>query len=258
MNDLKHTLASAPLDDGERQAAFEAELRQRGMAPEIIEIVTRGGETLPAANVRVSVPGRSQLDQPVYVTAHHDCVKAGRGIVDNWSGVVALVELAERFLQYPLNRPVRLVSFAYEETGPYGFAIGSEHYLRVHCRDSAFANVNLECLGPSPLHYWTYDARLTPAGIPESRFWGVPSDAVRFQQYGHPSITFDGISACSRQVIHTQWDNIDAIDMDHYRRSLDQIEVYLRILDGHNRGGMDQSASPTYAPLCDRSYALGA
>jgi Zn-dependent M28 family amino/carboxypeptidase len=231
MLDLKDTLASVPLDDQGRQEMFEAEVRKRDVEPEVFDVQTPLMETMPVRNVRVSILGQNQKDDPFYVTAHHDCVKAGRGVVDNWSGVVALLELIDRLNDRPLNRPVRLMSFAYEEAGPYGCCVGSDHFLRFNCNEMVFANINLECLGPSPLHFWTYDAALVPGDVPESPYWGMPSDAARFHQHGHPSIVFDGISASPGQIIHTARDNIDAIDMDRYRKSLDQLEGYLRYLD---------------------------
>lgn len=226
---LSTQLASAPTTYIERELQVLEMFRGCGANPRRRTIRDSGGNLLDECNIEVALPGDRRL-APIYLTAHHDHVPTGHGVVDNWSGVVALVQLFERFQRVPLLRPAVLVSFALEEPG----AIGSEHFVKQLGDRTVHANVNLECLGPGPLHYTTYGdpSGLTPLGIPKAPYHDLLSDARSFYRIGgHRAIGFDGIAGVRRRIIHTVNDTIEAINMDHYTHSLDQIEAYVRQLD---------------------------
>ena len=229
---LRDLLAAAPRTNSQRGEWALDEFRRRGGQPRRLDLCSPAGTPMAEFNIEVTVPSDLEL-LPVYVTAHHDHVAIGDGVVDNWSGVVAMFQLYERFRSQPLRRPLVLLSFACEEGSPYGLLYGSRCYVAALAGSAVLANVNLECLGPGPLHYWTYahDPIPKPAAIPEAPYRGCPSDARSFHSVGSSAIVFDGIAARTDRIVHTERDRIEAIDMQYYERSLDQIEQYLRLLD---------------------------
>lgn len=229
MTQLRDLLAAAPHKNALREVWVYHEFEQQNASPRRLPVENFFGKPLKASNVMVSIQGSDHLP-PIYLTAHHDHEGSGAGVVDNWSGVVALIELYERFSVRSISRPLIFVSFALEELG----AIGSSYFVRQLGDSPVHANVNLECLGPGPMHCWTYREGVLPlpAEVPRARYDDIVSDAQSFHEIaGCPTIIFDGIAAVSARIIHTERDTIDAIDMQHYLRSLDQIEDYVRDLD---------------------------
>ncbi len=233
VRELRNQLASAPATYVEREQHVVEGFEQRGATPRRRPIRDCRGNLLDACNIEVTIPGDSELP-PIYLTAHHDHVPAGHGVVDNWSGVVALFNLFERFRSDPLGCPLILVSFALEEYNRGRSLTGSRHYVRNLDGQPIHANVNLECLGPGPLHYWTYGRSKIagPIDVPEAHYSDdLVSDAQSFhRQAGCPAIVFDGIAGVRKPIIHTERDRIEAINMNHYARSLVQIEMYVRAL----------------------------
>ena len=241
---LSDLLAAAPHKNDLREQWVYDEFERRNAFPIRFPVERFLGKPLKENNIVVLIEGSDELS-PIYLTAHHDHEGSGNGIVDNWSGVVALIELHGRFSTRRLRRPLVLVSFALEETR----TMGSSYFVRQLGDSPVHANVNLECLGPGPLHYVAYgDADdLAPREIPQAPYENVLSDARSFHEIGgHRAIGFDGIAAVKEPMIHTKRDTIDAIDMDHYARSLDQIEAYLRSLDSQKlHDGVITSRAPT-------------
>ena len=246
-NEAYDLLSSAPETDAERERRVFTEFLQRDAEPQKLAIQDVFGKRLSQCNIEVTVPGKIPRP-PIYLTAHHDHDPRGTGVVDNWSGVVALIALYDRFVAVPLQRPLVLVSFALEEFGEYGSTVGSRHYVQRLLDQAVHANVNLECLGPGPVHYWTYEDTgiPVPRNVPQANYHGLPSDARSFYDIlDCPAIVFDGIAAISDNIIHTARDTIDAIDRQHYERSLDQIENYVRMLDSWTADRSYRNRRPT-------------
>ena len=71
-------------------------------------------------NLILKLPGREPDKQPLIIAAHYDGPLHSPGADDNASGVVALLELAQRWAVNPPRRPVWLVAFDQEEWGMLG------------------------------------------------------------------------------------------------------------------------------------------
>ena len=73
-------------------------------------------------NLILRLPGRQSGLAPLLVAAHDDGPLNSPGADDNATGVAALLELANRWVQQPPRRPVWLVAFDQEEWGMLGSA----------------------------------------------------------------------------------------------------------------------------------------
>ena len=101
------------------------EFEKLGYTVEIQEFeYVRGGETKTSWNVEaVRTPdGNDSADtnEIVYVTAHHDSVKAAPGANDNASGVAAMLEIAHSIANLDIDREIRFVACGAEEVGLKG------------------------------------------------------------------------------------------------------------------------------------------
>ncbi len=79
-----------------------------------------------SSNVIAQIPGTSQPDKYLFVTAHYDHLgRIGEdfyfpGANDNASGVALTLELAKYFQQHPLNHTLVFIGFSGEERGLHG------------------------------------------------------------------------------------------------------------------------------------------
>jgi Zn-dependent M28 family amino/carboxypeptidase len=98
---------------------------------------------------------------PLLVGAHYDTVAGSPGADDNASGLVVLLEIAERLSAVPLSRPVWLAAFCLEEQGLLGSAAFVARMKR--SRRSLNGAIVLECVG-----YASHESgsQRIPPGIP--------------------------------------------------------------------------------------------
>jgi Zn-dependent M28 family amino/carboxypeptidase len=104
---------------------------------------------------------RKTASRPLLVGAHYDTVIGSPGADDNASGLVVLLEVAERLNHAPLSRPVWLAAFCLEEQGLLGSAAFVAR-LKANRRLLGGA-VILECVG------YARDeegSQRTPPGVP--------------------------------------------------------------------------------------------
>ena len=91
-------------------------------------------------NLVCRIPGKHP--ETIVVGAHFDKVQQGRGVADNWSGVVVLDALLNLLQTSEPHYTIELVAFAAEEPGLFG----SKAYLKQY-QDPLVAMVNLDTLG---------------------------------------------------------------------------------------------------------------
>lgn len=123
-------------------------------------------------NVVAERRGARRPDSVVVLGAHYDSIPGCPGANDNASGVAALLALARRLRDTPLDCTVRYVAFVNEEPPHFQQpTMGSLHYAR-GCRERkehVLAMVSLETIGyfseePGSQHYppgfaWFYPSR---------------------------------------------------------------------------------------------------
>lgn len=101
-------------------------------------------------NVVAELRGTTRPDEIIVIGAHYDAELNTPGADDNASGVAAMLELARRFADTPLERTVRWVGFTNEESSnSHGGVMGSFAYARgvKNRNESVVAMMSLEMLG---------------------------------------------------------------------------------------------------------------
>jgi putative aminopeptidase FrvX len=193
-------------------------------------------------NVICSLPG-VELDSTIIVGAHFDFVKAGQGVVDNWSGASLLPSLFQSLNAIPRRHNFLFVGFTDEELG----LLGSSYFVRGLTKfdlRSIAAMVNMDSLGTGPTRFETdrSDKRLTdslaavaatvkiPIGIVNAHQVGR-SDSDSFQDKKVPSINIHSLTKETFPILHSSRDRMDAIHMDDYYASYRLIAAYLAFLD---------------------------
>jgi len=104
-----------------------------------------GGEPVRSANVVATLPGKSS--RVLYVGAHYDSVRLGRGADDNASGIGVMLEAAKAVRQAKEQAPytIKFIAFGAEEDG----LAGSREYVAGMSPeeiDGAVAMINLDSL----------------------------------------------------------------------------------------------------------------
>jgi Zn-dependent M28 family amino/carboxypeptidase len=72
-------------------------------------------QDLECANLEITCQGNDAGKHCILVGAHYDSVIGSPGANDNGSGIAALLELSKRFINVPINTPIRFVAFVNEE-----------------------------------------------------------------------------------------------------------------------------------------------
>lgn len=101
-------------------------------------------------NVVAELTGTTRPEEIVVIGAHYDAEVNTPGADDNASGVAAMLELARRFADSPMDRTVRWIGFTNEEnSNSVGGVMGSFAYARdaLARNDSIVAMMSLEMLG---------------------------------------------------------------------------------------------------------------
>ena len=204
-----------PSNDG-RLAALEAELRQRGLPYALHTFPREDGEDDRSEGHNVVV-GLGDGPPRVILGGHFDAARLddgalGQGQVDNASGVLVLLRVAETLRDADLHGAVHVVFFDMEELG----LLGSRAYVEAFdpARGAVMVNVDIVGYGDtllygpgvlSPEHPLTGHvqracARHVVACVSTPRM--PPSDDRSFQRAGTPAISLAMLPA---DEVHRIW-----------------------------------------------------
>lgn len=169
---------------------------------------------------------RVEGEQPdvLVIGAHFDKVQPGRGVADNWSGVVVLDALVRHFQDRTPGITLEFVAFAAEEPGMFG----SKAYLRQTGRN-IIAMLNLDTLGlQSTIIAKESDAELAceATAIAEAleypirqRSWSkITGDWEPFIRKGIPALSLHSVDGKTIRRIHHRKDragNVDLVYLEH-------------------------------------------
>jgi hypothetical protein len=193
-------------------------------------------------NVICVLPGATR--EEIVVGAHTDKVtKAGDGVVDNWSGAALLPGLLFSLNGQKRHHTFVFIGFTGEESG----LIGSEYYV-AHLspaeRAQIEAMVNMDSLGLTSTKVWAShaDTALLDALTGVAAKSKLPlstanvdnlgtTDSESFGRYHIPRITLHSVTLETIHVLHSDEDNLAAVNLRDYYESYQLIADYLAYLD---------------------------
>jgi Zn-dependent M28 family amino/carboxypeptidase len=236
--DVEARLQAVGKSNAERHDTVRALFEKAGCADHISEQAVKHSKT---ANVICTMPGSG--DNSIIVGAHYDFVKAGAGVVDNWSGASLLSSLYEGLKTVPRKHTFTFIGFTDEEVG----LVGSKFYVsRLSKEDLAkiSAMVNMDSLGTSVTKFEMdrADKRLTNPLISVAATCKLPlsivnvhrvgmSDSDSFQDRKVPAIVVHSVTQETFPLLHSGKDQMSAMRLDEYYDSYRLIQAYLAYLD---------------------------
>lgn len=163
----------------------------------------------------------------IVVTAHIDAKKGTPGAIDNATGVVTLLILAELLKEYDGDRMVEMAAFNGED---YYAAPGQMDYIRRNQADfkEIVLNINIDGAGlresktavsfydlPETMKATGHELVANYEGIVEGVQWPQGDHSI-FIQYGCPAIAVSSQWLIdhmeSQEITHTPKDNLDIVD----------------------------------------------
>ncbi|MCJ7435964.1 MAG: M28 family metallopeptidase, partial [Anaerolineales bacterium] len=182
---------------------------------------------IPAKGHNVIARKGNKLSERIVITAHIDAKKGSPGAIDNATGVIVLLLLANLLKDYKENGLLEIVALNGED---YYAASGQMHYIgqnRDHF-NNILLNINIDGAGykegksafslfnlPDTMVKKVNEVIMKFDGITEGSQW-VQGDHSMFIQYGCPAIAvsskwfLDNIDA--QDITHTPKDNIEIVD----------------------------------------------
>jgi Peptidase family M28 len=190
------------------------------------------------------------LSATLVITIQWGVSRASPGANDNGSGVLVLLELAERFIKKPpMNVTVKLLATGAEEAGFFGI----KDYLKRHqelTKPGTFF-INLDCVGGGELHWAISETTLQRLPYPRpglealshvERRSGMavlprtpiiaPTDAGPLVKRGHMVLTLIGLENKSiPSNFHKISDTFDRFDLATLKRAVDIVEHFVRNIE---------------------------
>lgn len=226
-------------DNAEREATLRNLFAEAGCGPSTLKELPVKHEKVP--NVQCVLPGST--GSVILVGAHFDHVKAGDGVVDNWSGASLLPSLLQSTAIAPRKHTYIFVGFTGEEDGLVGSAAYAKS-LTPEERAKIKAMVDIDTLGLSFTRVWVtrsdkqlirdlaHMSQVLKLSVQEMDVDLVgKGDSFSFQPYNIPVITFHSITQDTWPILHTPRDTMSAIHLDDYYDSYKLLVGYLSYLD---------------------------
>lgn len=140
-------------------------------------------------NLACVLPGKQ--DSRLVIGTHYDRTGGGRGVADNWSGIVTLTRLLAHHANQPRYHTLEFVAFGEEETGT----------LRVDRR----SDTRLK-------HLFRDTARILALPAREAGLRDLESDWIPFQRAGVPVLAVHSINHHTQGILHQPRDRRAALD----------------------------------------------
>jgi len=174
----------------------------------------------------IATKGKKNSDR-IVVTAHIDAKKGTPGAIDNATGVIVLLLLADLLKDYNGDNIIELVAFNGED---YYAVSGQMNYIKANQENfkEIILNINIDGAGfkegpsafslfelPEVLQKITLEIIRQYSGITEGAHWPQGDHSI-FLQYGVPAIAVsskwfvDNING--QEITHTPKDNIEIVD----------------------------------------------
>ncbi len=232
-------LHSCPAKDIDRELQLQSYFDGVGCAPPALSL----DEPKHSKYGNVVCILRGSSPREIVIGAHFDHITAGSGAVDNWSGASLLPSLYQALSTETMKHTFVFISFYGEEQG----MVGSEHYVHALPREQLAqidAMINLDTLGLGPSEIWVSHAdpklakiafavanavKLPLSGVNVERIGSTDSESFRAKKV--PSITFHSLTQSTISILHSQKDQLSAINEDDYYDTYKLLSAYLVYLD---------------------------
>ena len=184
-------------------------------------------ERVPSAGYNVTGKKGKAGSERIVITAHIDSKKGSPGAIDNATGVVILLLLAELLKEYSGDKQIELVAFNGED---YFSVPGQMAYIKAnhHKFGNILLNINIDGAGykegktffsyfdlPDDILTKCNDTLKNNPGILEGPQWPQGDHSI-FIQFGRPAIAVSSQwfieNIDSQDITHTPKDNIDIVD----------------------------------------------
>ncbi|MGO9273967.1 MAG: M28 family metallopeptidase [Terriglobia bacterium] len=184
-------------------------------------------------------------DSIILVGAHFDKVKAGAGVVDNWSGASLLPSLFQS-LGHGLHRHTFVfVGFTDEERGLVGSRYFVGHLtLEQRARIHAMINLDTLGLGPTKVFLAHSDARLAETAETVARQMNLPvevynvrhvdDDSQPFRRARVPTLMIHSATAATLRILHSPADQMAQIRFDDYYYTYGLLAECLAFIDAEH------------------------
>ncbi|NPV87820.1 MAG: M28 family peptidase [Anaerolineae bacterium] len=182
---------------------------------------------IPAKAYQVIARKGKNMDERIVITAHIDAKKGSPGAIDNATGVIVLLLLAELLKDYSGERGLEIVAFNGED---YYAVTGQMDYMRKNQGrfNTIVLNINIDGAGykegktafspfnlPAALQTAVDDTLAKFDGISQGAAW-VQGDHSMFIQQGCPAMAVSSQwfleNMESQEITHTPKDNPDIVD----------------------------------------------
>ncbi len=185
---------------------------------------------LTSHNVYATIPGTACPDEIVSLGAHYDSTDYSKGVYDNGSGSVILVELMRYFAAHPPRRTMKFMWFGSEEVG----LCGSTYFCNAHAdelkRHKLMINVDMaapilgsdKCIvmGDDALEHYV-SAMMRECGYPvEVSSNTYSSDSIPFADHGVAAVNFARFAAPGAGFGHDRRDTLDFLSADALGKTL--------------------------------------
>lgn len=199
--------------------------------------------TRTSHNVSVRLAGTDMPEEIISFGAHYDSVMYSKGVYDNGSGSVIIMELLRYFVAHPPRRTMVFNWFGSEEMG----LLGSRAWTEAHADELERHRVmlNVDVAGPvlgresllvtgeeSLQSYLMGLARGFGYPISEVRRDVASSDSSSFADKGVPALSFARGGATGAAFIHDRRDTLAFLSADSLERTSKYVLMYARELDG--------------------------
>ena len=178
-------------------------------------------------NVVAEIKGSIYPDEVITFSAHYDSVAFSKGIYDNATGCITLLQIFNHFMD---NKPKRTLKFIWCGSEEMGL-LGSKAYTKKHekeLNEKALLNINIDMVAATLGHdiacvtgdnsivtYIQYASK--ELGFPIRVYQGVySSDSTPFADKGIPAISFARLSDRGGAVIHSHDDVIERLSEGNY------------------------------------------
>jgi aminopeptidase YwaD len=216
------------------------------------------GKTVALTSVSKRIPGKAnniiarkgkQGGRRIVVTAHIDTKKGTPGAIDNATGVVVMLLLADLLKEYSGNMQIEVVALNGED---HYAAPGQMRYLHDNkdCFQEILLNINIDGAGykegNSAFSFYNLPQDIEKSAKTTVHDFGGITEGVKWPQGDHSIFIQHG---CPAIAVSSQWftENIDAQEITHTSRdSLDIVDCskvveiacaldrFLRLLEGRN------------------------